>query len=89
MPTMATTGVPGYESAAIHGIFAPVKTPASIIRILNEEVVRVVNTADVKEKFFKAGLETVGSSPEQFATAIKSDLARMSKVIKEAGIKAD
>ena len=89
LPTMAATGVPGYESVAIHGIFAPVKTPASIIRILNEEVVRVVNTADVKEKFFKAGLETVGSSPEQFAAAIKSDLARMSKVIKEAGIKAD
>jgi len=89
LPTMAATGVPGYESVAIHGIFAPVKTPAATVRILNEEVVRVVNTADVKEKFLKAGLETVGSSPEQFAAAIKSDLARMSKVIKEAGIKAD
>jgi tripartite-type tricarboxylate transporter receptor subunit TctC len=48
--------------------------------------VRALKQADVREKFFSSGVETVGSSPEEFAAAIKSDIARISKVIKEAGI---
>ena len=47
----------------------------------------MLNRADVKEKFFNAGVETVGSSPEEFAATIKSEMARMGKVIKDAGIR--
>ena len=63
------------------------KRLTAIINRLNQEIVRVLNTADVKEKFFNAGVEAVGSSPEEFAATIKSEMARVGKVIKDAGIK--
>ena len=83
---MAASGLPGYESASVSGIFAPAKTPAAIINRLNQEIVRVLNKPDVKEKFFNAGVETVGSSPEQLAATMKSEMARLGKVIKDIGI---
>ena len=89
LPTMASAGLPGYESLSIYGVFAPSKTSAAIIQQLNREMVRVLNRADVKEQFLNAGVEAVGSSPEDFAAAIKSDVARMGKVINEAGIRED
>ena len=87
-PTVAAT-VPGYESVAMTGIFAPAGTPAAIINRLNQEVVRLFNQGDVKAKFLDAGLDPVGSSPEQLTAAMKSDMARMGKVIKDAGIRAE
>ena len=69
------------------GMFGAAHTPGSIITRLNQEVVRVLHRADVKEKFFSAGVETIGSSPEELAAAMKSDIARLGKVIKDAGIR--
>ena len=89
LPTVASAGLPGYESISIYGLFAPVKTPAAIIRLLNQECARYLRTAEVKERFFKMGVETVGSTPEEFAAAIKSDMTKMAKVIKDAGIRED
>jgi tripartite-type tricarboxylate transporter receptor subunit TctC len=89
LPTVAASGVPGYELVGITGIYAPVKTPVTIVNRLNRELVRVLSLADVKEKFLAAGGETVGNSPEQFAAVIKADIARKSKVIKDAAIKAE
>lgn len=88
LPTVAAT-IPGYRGESIFGIFAPAKTPAVIINRLNQEIVRVLNTADVKEKLFNSGVEVVASSPEQFGAAVKSEIARLSKVIKDAGIKVE
>ena len=56
---------------------------------LNREIVRVLNSADVKDRFSSSGLEAVGGSPEQFAAKIKSEMTRMGKVIKDAGIKEE
>ncbi len=53
---------------------------------LNQEMVRALRSADVKEKYLNAGIETVGSTPEEFAAAIKSSIAKWSKVIKDANI---
>jgi tripartite-type tricarboxylate transporter receptor subunit TctC len=89
LPTIAASGLPGYEAVSMTGIWAPAKTPETIINRLSKEIARFINLPDVKEKFFNARLEIVGSSPEQFAAIIKSDVARMSKVIKDAGIKAN
>jgi len=89
LPTVAASGLPDYEATAMTGIFAPGKTPRAIIDRLNQEIVRFIKRTEVKEKFFNAGADTVGSSPEQFAATIKSEIARMGKVIKDAGIKAD
>ena len=89
LPTVASSGLPGYESLSMYGVFAPSKTPAAIIQHLNREIVRVLNRNEVKEQFLNAGVETVGSTPEAFAAAIKADIARMSKVINDAGIRED
>ena len=88
LPTISASGLPGYESSNMNGIFAPAKTPMAAIRRLNQEVVRVLNRAEVKEKFFNVGIEVVGSSPEHFASIIKSDMVTMAKLIKSAGISA-
>ena len=88
LPTVAAT-LPGYELTVSYGMFAPAKTPTTIVNRLNQETVRVLNRADVKEKLLNVGLETVGGSPGEFAATIKSERAIMGKVIKDAGIKAD
>jgi tripartite-type tricarboxylate transporter receptor subunit TctC len=89
LPTIAASGVPGYEAASIVGAFAPAKTPAATINRLNQEFVRVLNRPDVKERFVKVGVETVGSTPEEFGAKVKSEMARMGKVIQEAGIREE
>jgi tripartite-type tricarboxylate transporter receptor subunit TctC len=88
LPTIAAS-LPGYESTAPLAVFAPAGTPANLIHRLNEEIVRVLNTGDVKEKFLNVGIETVGSSPEQLTARVKSDIAILGKMIRDAGIRAD
>ncbi|MBI4189744.1 MAG: tripartite tricarboxylate transporter substrate binding protein [Betaproteobacteria bacterium] len=89
MPTVAASGVPGYVTESNHGLFAPAKTPVTLINRLNQEIVRVLKQPDVKEKFLNIGVEPVGGSPKEYAAYIKSDMAKMGKVIKDAGIRAD
>jgi tripartite-type tricarboxylate transporter receptor subunit TctC len=89
LPTVAASGLPGFEATSTQGVFAPSKTSSVIVGRLNREIVRLLNQADMKEKLFNAGLETVASTPEQFAATIKSEMARLGKVIKIAGIHVD
>lgn len=88
LPTVASS-LSGYQSAGITAMFAPAKTPEAIIKRLNQEVVRLINQPDVKQKFFEAGVEIIGSSPEQLAATVKSEVATMSKLIKDIGIKVN
>lgn len=87
LPTVAGSGLPGFEVASVYALFAPARTPAAIVNQLNQEIVRFLVRTDVKEKFLAAGVETIGSSPEELAAAMKSEMARMGKVIKLAGIR--
>ena len=87
LPTVAAVGLPGYESEAFVGMLAPAGTPAAIIKRLNQEIVQSLNRADVKQRFLSLGVETVGSSPQQFAARIKSEMAKWGKVIRDAGIR--
>jgi tripartite-type tricarboxylate transporter receptor subunit TctC len=89
VPTIAESGVPGYVSLSVQGVFAPARTPLAVINRLNRELVKVLNLPDVKEKVFNSGVETVGSTPEEFASMVKSEMARMGKVIKDGRIRAD
>ena len=89
LPTVAASGLPGYESSLILAVFAPAGTPAALVGRLNAEIVKVLGTADVKEKLFRAGVETVGSTPGQLASRMKSEMERLGKVIRDAGIRAD
>jgi tripartite-type tricarboxylate transporter receptor subunit TctC len=88
LPPIAET-VPGFDAVGNTAAFARARTPVAIISRLNQEIVRVLNQADNKEKLFNAGVEVVGSSPEQLAATLKGEIARWSKVIKDAGIKVD
>ncbi len=89
MPTMAASGLPGYEMITIYAMLAPAKTPMTVIGRLNQEIVRAVNTPDIKAKFLNAGVEVTGSAPEELGNKIKSEMAKWDKVIKDAGIKTD
>ncbi len=88
LPTVAAA-LPGYESVSMFGLFAPAKTSAAVINRINQEVVRALGSADTKDKFLAAGIETVASSPERLAVAVKSEMVRMGKVIKDSGLKTD
>ena len=87
LPTVAASGLPGYESVLPYGIFVPAKTPSAVVGRLHQEIVRFLNRTEVREQFLNAGFATVASSPQEFAAAIKSEMERMSKVIKDAGIR--
>jgi tripartite-type tricarboxylate transporter receptor subunit TctC len=89
MPTLAASGLPGYQSVLIYGVFAPAKTPAALINQLNREIVRVVNTPDVQDRFVTGMIQTVGSSPEQLAARVSSEMARLGKFIRQTGIRAE
>jgi tripartite-type tricarboxylate transporter receptor subunit TctC len=89
LPTLAASGVPGYEFTATVALFAPAKTPEAIIDRLSRETVLFLNRAEVKKRFFNNGAETLGTSPAELAASVKSDLAKWGKVIKDAGIRAD
>jgi tripartite-type tricarboxylate transporter receptor subunit TctC len=89
LPTMAAAGLPGYESIAIYGVFAPAATPQPVVQKLNSEIVRVLSAPDLKERFLSVGMEPIGGSPDQLAATIRSDMSRMAKVIKDASIRAE
>ncbi len=89
LPTIAASGLPGYEIVAVDFALAPAKTPASIIKRLNQEIARLLNQADIKEKIFNLGEEADPSSPEELAASMKSEMAKIAKLIKDAGIKSD
>ena len=89
LATVATTGLPGYQSATVYGVFAPARTPAAIISRLNDEIVRVLKLPEVKERFFNAGVEIIGSTPEQLAATVKSEMTVLGKLIKDVGIREE
>ena len=88
LPPVART-LPGYELVEYLGLLAPAKTPVIIVNLWNQAVGRLLNSADLKEKFLSTGSEVATGSPEQFAAAIKSDMTKLGKVIKDARIRGD
>ena len=88
VPAVAAS-VPGYESSAMTGMFAPAGTPASVINRLNRDVVQSLATAEVKERLLGVGIEVVASSTRELTAAIKGEMVRMEKVIRGAGIRED
>ena len=89
VPTVAASGLPGYESVSPFGVFAPAGTPAAIINLLNRDIVRALNQPDAKERVLSMGGEVVANSPAQFAAIIKVEMAKRGKLIKGAGIRDD
>jgi len=89
VPTLDEAGVQGYELSVWFGILAPAGTPRDIVQRLNAEITKILNSAEVKDRILKQGVEVQTSTPEQFDAFVKSEVARWAKVIRDAGIKAD
>jgi tripartite-type tricarboxylate transporter receptor subunit TctC len=89
LPTIAASGLRGFESVLMNGMFAAAATPAPILNRLNQEIVQILRKADIRERFLNTGMEAVGSSPEEFGATVKSEIAKWGKVIRSAGIRAE
>ncbi len=89
MPTLDEAALPGFQSGSWQGLLAPAATPKDIVAKLNTAVVEILKTPDMKQQLATQGAEVVADTPEQFAAFLRDDLAKWSKVVKEAGIKAE
>jgi tripartite-type tricarboxylate transporter receptor subunit TctC len=89
VPTMAEAGFPGIELDQWFGMFVPAGTPQPTVKMLHAELVKAVTLPDVSKRFTDQGLDVVTQSPEEFASLIHADTAKLGAIIKEAGIKAE
>jgi tripartite-type tricarboxylate transporter receptor subunit TctC len=89
LPTVAEAGFPGFESSAWIGMVAPAKTPKPIIDRLNQELVAIIHSQDVREKMLKIYFQAVGTTPEGLSSLMRSERDRWAKVIKQTGASAD
>ena len=89
LPTIAEAGVPGYQATGWYAALAPTRTPAAIITRLNRELNDAIATKEVRERFFAAGVEAIGSTPEQFGEFIRAEYAKWGKVVRAAGVKQE
>jgi tripartite-type tricarboxylate transporter receptor subunit TctC len=89
LPTIAESGVPGYEAEAWSGILAPAGTPKEIVARLNGAIAKIVHTPEYKALLEARLVEPVGSSVEQFSNRIRDDVAKWRKVVREGGIKTE
>jgi tripartite-type tricarboxylate transporter receptor subunit TctC len=89
LPTVSESGLPGFESVAIYGLFAPTGTPKEIVDLLNREAAVVLKQPDLKEKLAVQGIEIAGSTPEALGTIVRNEVAKWAKVIKDAQIKPE
>jgi tripartite-type tricarboxylate transporter receptor subunit TctC len=88
-PTIAESGVPGYESSSWQGIVVPTGTPPAIVTRLHAELVKGLRAKDIGERLAAEGTDPVGSSPAEFGVYIQREIAKWAKVVKDAGIKTD
>ncbi|MGH8641900.1 MAG: Bug family tripartite tricarboxylate transporter substrate binding protein [Burkholderiales bacterium] len=89
IPTVAESGVPGYEVSTFYGMSAPAKTPRAIVERIHKETVRALNSADLRERLQGLGADPVGNTPEQYTAFMQNEIAKWGKVIKAAGIKGE
>lgn len=89
LPTIAETGVKGYEAGSWYGLSAPTGTSKEIIARLHAEAVKVMALPDVKDRLFNAGFEVVTSNPEQFAAFTRSEIQKWGKLVKATGLKIE
>ena len=88
VPTVSAAGVAGYEAVTMQALFAPARTPEAIVRVLNQETLRVINAPELREKFSAAATEVVGGTPDQLRAAVAEDMSKLERVIKAAGMRA-
>ena len=89
LPTVAESGLPGFDVTPWYGVLGPAGLPRAITIRLNSEITEIVKAADMRERFVAQGVDLVSSSPEQFATLIKSELPKWRKIVQDSGAKVD
>ncbi len=89
VPTLAESGLPGFEVGSWQGVFAPAGTPPAIVKRLNAEIVKALNLPEVREKLSGLGAEIVADSPEEFSALVKAEVAKWADVVKKSGAKVD
>jgi tripartite-type tricarboxylate transporter receptor subunit TctC len=89
VPTIAESGLPGYEATTWYGVLAPAATPPQIVAKLQQQIEEVLKQPDVREKLLAQGLEPVGNKPADFAAIINAELVKWSKVVAASGVKAE
>ena len=89
VPTVAEAGLKGYESSQWYGLLAPAGTQAEPLNLLNAHAVKIMQSADMKQRMAEGGALAIGSTREQFASHIKTEIAKWAKVIKQSGARID
>src|SRR5262245_27423843 len=89
VPTIAESGVPGFDISTWYGIWAPAGTPKEIVGKLSGEIAKIVKVPDVRERLAGLGAEPVGNSPDEFAAYCRSELAKWAKIVKASGATVD
>jgi tripartite-type tricarboxylate transporter receptor subunit TctC len=89
IPTVAESGVPGFDVTAWYGVSVPAKTPRPIIEKLNTDFVRAVKSPDLRDRLVAQGADPVGNTPEQYTAFVQNEMSKWARVIKAAGIKGE
>ncbi len=89
VPTVAESGIPGYEINNWYGIFVPANTPQDIIQRLNAETIKILKKPEVRAKLIAAGLEPVWSTPKEFADYVRAETDKWRKIVADSGAKAE
>ncbi len=89
VPTIAESGLPGYEVENWQGLLVPAGTPRGIVNKLHTETVKILQSQDVKDRLYSQGFEIGTSTPEQFATYLKADIVKWAKLVKSSGASID
>jgi tripartite-type tricarboxylate transporter receptor subunit TctC len=86
VPTIAESGLPGFQTESWFGVVAPVKTSRGIVMQLNKDIADILRAADTRERFLRQGAEAVFGAPEQFQKLLQTEFVKYQKLVKNAGI---
>ena len=89
VPTVAESGLPGYEAMQWYGVLLPAKVPKGMVTFLHKEIIAVLQNPAVRARLMDEGGEVIGGTPQQYATVIHNELAKWTKLVKAAGIRAE
>jgi len=89
VPTVAESGLPGFEGGAWYGLLAPAATPRAIVDRLNVELLRILKSPDIQQRLRNEAYNIIADTPDQFASAIRAELAKWAPIVKQAGLRAE
>ncbi|MDB5812414.1 MAG: hypothetical protein JWN94_4536 [Betaproteobacteria bacterium] len=89
LPTVAESGLPGYEAGSWYGVVAPAGTPRPVVMRLNAEIIKALVLPEVRDRLVSQGIDPVGNTPDQFAAYIRSEIVKWAKIIKSTGVTAE